>query len=76
MTWDTTTETTETTATDSIGRTVSPRVAATRRLAKAEKELARAQKFWGKERKTIVPPSVEDAQAEYTAAAEALKNLL
>lgn len=65
-----------TTDTEVKVRNVSPRVAATRRLAKAEKELKRAEAFWGKDRKTVVPLSVEDAKAEYDAAADELKNLL
>lgn len=68
------TETTETTETKP--RNVSPRVAAFRRLAKAEKTLKRSQAFWGKERKTEVPPPVDQAQAEYDAAAEAVKDLI
>lgn len=56
-------------------RNVSPRVAATRRLAKAEKELSRSRAYWSKSHHPV-PPTIEEAQAEYDAAAEHLKNLL
>lgn len=56
-------------------RNVSPRVAATRRLARAEKDLNRAKAFWNRERRAV-PPTVEVAQAEYDAAAEALKSII
>ena len=69
-------ETTETETTEKKTRNVSPRVAAFRRLARAEKTLAASKKFWEGTANKPTPPPVDEAQAEYDAAAEQVKGLI